>query len=47
MAADGGSDLPDSSVTSCVVRMFTNLSFPAPDSGVVTVAFPMTFQPGS
>jgi hypothetical protein len=44
-ASDGGSDLPDASVTSCVVRSFSNLSFPAPDNGVVTVVYPLTFSP--
>jgi hypothetical protein len=44
-AADAGSDIPDGSVTRCVVSSFTNLSFPAPDSGVVTVTYPLMFTP--
>jgi hypothetical protein len=44
-AADGGSDIPDVSVRQCVVSSFTQLSFPAPDSGVVTVLYPIVFNP--
>jgi hypothetical protein len=44
-SADAGSDIPDASVTSCVVSSFTALSFPAPDSGVVTVTYPLMFSP--
>ncbi len=46
-ASDGGSDLPDTSVVSCVVRGFTNLSFPQPESGFVTVVYPVIFSPGA
>jgi hypothetical protein len=46
MTADGGSDLPDSKVVECVVRGFGNLSFPQPDSGMVTVVYPIVFSPG-
>jgi hypothetical protein len=46
-AADGGSDIPDRGVSQCVVSAFQSLSFPAPDSGVVTVVYPITFSPGS
>jgi hypothetical protein len=45
LAADGGSDIPDASVRQCVVSAFTSLSFPAPDSGTVTVVYPITFSP--
>ena len=44
---DGGSDLPDGNVVSCVVRAFGNLSFPAPESGKVTVVFPILFDSGN
>jgi Inner membrane component of T3SS, cytoplasmic domain len=44
---NGGSDLPDSAVVSCVVRAFYGLSFPAPDSGIVTVTYPIVFNPGT
>ncbi len=45
-AADGGSDMPDASVVSCVVRSFSNLSFPEPEGGIVTVVYPILFAPG-
>ncbi len=44
-SADGGSDIPDAGVRQCVVSSFTQLSFPAPDSGVVTVVYPIVFSP--
>jgi hypothetical protein len=44
---NGGSDLPDSAVVSCVVRSFGGLSFPAPEDGIVTVVYPITFAPGT
>jgi hypothetical protein len=46
VASDGGSDLPDRGVVSCVVRGFQNLSFPQPEGGVVTVNYPLVFTPG-
>ncbi|MFO0759519.1 MAG: AgmX/PglI C-terminal domain-containing protein [Byssovorax sp.] len=46
-AQNGGSDLPDGGVVSCVVRAFYGLSFPAPDSGIVTVSYPIVFTPAS
>jgi hypothetical protein len=42
---DGGSDLPDQGVVSCVVRGFGNLSFPPPEGGIVTVVYPIVFNP--
>ena len=45
-ASDGGSDIPDQSVVSCVVRGFGNLSFPQPEGGIVTVVYPIIFNPG-
>ena len=45
-ASDGGSDLPDQGVVSCVVRGFGNLSFPQPEGGIVTVVYPVIFSPG-
>ncbi len=44
--ADGGSDIPDRTVTSCVVRAFSGLSFPQPEGGIVTVSYPILFSPG-
>jgi Ca-activated chloride channel family protein len=43
---NGGSDLPDSSVVSCVVRSFAGLAFPAPEGGIATVVYPVLFNPG-
>jgi hypothetical protein len=45
IATDAGSDIPDASVTSCVVRSFTAMSFPAPDNGIVSVVYPLMFTP--
>jgi hypothetical protein len=44
--SNGGSDLPDSGVVSCVVSAFYGLSFPAPEGGIVTVSYPIAFSPG-
>jgi len=46
LTADGGSDLPDRDVVQCVVRSFGNLSFPPPEGGMVTVAYPIVFSSG-
>lgn len=43
---NGGSDMPDGGVISCVVRAFYGLSFPRPEGGIVTVVYPMMFSPG-
>jgi hypothetical protein len=43
---NGGSDLPDASVVSCVVQAFYGLSFPTPENGIVTVSYPIMFSPG-
>jgi hypothetical protein len=43
--ADGGSDIPDPTVVSCVVRAFYGLSFPQPEGGIVTVTYPIAFSP--
>jgi hypothetical protein len=44
--SNGGSDMPDGNVVSCVVRSFYGLSFPQPDGGIVTVTYPIMFAPG-
>ena len=44
-SANGGSDLPDSSVVSCVVAAVRGLAFPQPEGGVVTVVYPINFTP--
>ena len=46
-SGDGGSDLPDTSVVTCVVRGFGNLSFPQPEGGTVSVVYPIVFGPGA
>jgi hypothetical protein len=43
---NGGSDLPDATVVSCVVQAFYGLSFPTPDNGIVRVSYPIMFSPG-
>lgn len=45
LASDAGSTLPDQGVISCVVRAFTNLSFPEPKEGVVKVVYPIILSP--
>ncbi len=42
-----GGDLPDAEVTSCVLSAFNGLSFPQPEGGLVTVVYPMLFEPPS
>ena len=44
--ANGGSDLPDSAVVSCVISAFYGLSFPQPENGIVTVVYPIVLAPG-
>lgn len=43
---NGGSDLPDSGVVSCVIGAYYGLSFPSPENGIVTVTYPIMFTPG-
>jgi hypothetical protein len=45
-AGNGGSDIPDSKVVSCVVSAFYGLSFPQPEGGIVSVNYPIMFSPG-
>jgi hypothetical protein len=44
--SNGGSDLPDSGVVSCVISAYYGLSFPQPEGGIVTVVYPIMFSPG-
>ena len=44
-ASNAGSTLPDAGVVSCVASSFRGLSFPAPEAGIVTVTYPITFSP--
>ena len=43
--SNGGSDLPDSQVVNCVIRVYYRLSFPQPEGGIVSVVYPLNFQP--
>jgi len=43
--ANAGSDLPDSSVVTCVLRAARGLTFPPPEGGIVTVVQPHMFTP--
>ncbi|MBK8257592.1 MAG: AgmX/PglI C-terminal domain-containing protein [Polyangiaceae bacterium] len=43
--AEGGSDLPNAAVRSCVVRAFYGISFPQPEGGIVNVSYPIAFSP--
>jgi outer membrane biosynthesis protein TonB len=44
--SNGGTDLPDGNVVSCVIGAYYGLSFPAPERGIVTVTYPIFFSPG-
>lgn len=44
--ADGGSDIPDPEVKSCVLKAMYTLEFPPPANGIVTVVYPIVFAPG-
>lgn len=46
VTSGSGSDVPDASVKSCLLAAFYNLSFPAPEGGIVTVAYPLVLAPG-
>jgi hypothetical protein len=45
-AQDAASTLPDRAVVDCVVRGFSNLSFPAPTGGPTSFTYPVAFKPG-
>jgi hypothetical protein len=42
---DPTTTLPDNATVDCIVRGYTNLSFPQPEGGEVTVVYPIDFQP--
>jgi hypothetical protein len=44
--SNGGSDLADSGVVGCVIQAYYGLSFPQPEGGIVTVVYPIMFEPG-
>ena len=39
-------DLPDPEVVSCVLRAFYDITFQAPEGGIVTVVYPIMLEPG-
>lgn len=43
--SDGGSDLADAGVVTCVMKAFHGLTFPMPEGGLVVVTFPILFAP--
>ncbi|HTQ44133.1 MAG TPA: M56 family metallopeptidase [Polyangiaceae bacterium] len=45
-AADEGSTLPDQQVVQCVVAGFSQVAYPPPQGGYVTVIYPVEFAPG-
>ena len=55
IAADGrvaqvknaGSDLPDAGVIACVLKVYGGLTFPKPETGIVTVVGAVHFEPGN
>lgn len=44
-AANDGSSLPDQAVVACIVGAFGKLVFEKPNGGVVTVVYPIVFEP--
>lgn len=42
---DAHSDLPDADVVACVQQAYARLRFPPPKGGVVTVVYPIVFDP--
>ena len=42
-ATESDSTLGDATVTSCIVRTFQSMVFPAPSGGIVTAIYPLTF----
>jgi hypothetical protein len=42
---DSTTTLPDAAVVACVGRVFSRLVFPQPEGGIVTVVYPLIFNP--
>jgi TonB family protein len=40
-----GTTMPDEAVVSCVAAAFRHLTFPKPDGGIVSVVYPIYFEP--
>jgi len=47
VSRDPSTTMSDAAVVSCVQRGFSSLVFPQPEGGIVTVIFPVIFDPGS
>jgi hypothetical protein len=45
-SSDGGSDIADTAVRDCVVHEFVGFKFPAPETGIVPVVYPIMLAPG-
>ena len=46
-ATMASTDLSDKTVAACILRGFSNLSFPQPESGEVVVLYPLKLAPGT
>ena len=44
-SADAGSEIRAPEVAQCVAKRFAEITFPAPDGGVVTVVYRLVFEP--
>ena len=44
-SADAGSEIRAPGVAQCVAQRFAEITFPAPDGGVVTVVYRLVFEP--
>lgn len=44
-SASGEGDIPDEKVIDCVARAMRKIAFPAPEGGIVSVAYPIVFKP--
>lgn len=42
-----GSELPDTSVVQCILDAYWDLCFPRPEGGIITVVYPIMFEPGN
>jgi acetolactate synthase regulatory subunit len=43
---DSGSDMGDATMVSCITKAFSTITFPRPEGGIVTVRYPLIFNPG-
>jgi tetratricopeptide (TPR) repeat protein/Mg-chelatase subunit ChlD len=44
-AVSTSTEIEDATLLACIAGRFRELSFPAPDNGVITVVYPLTFSP--